>query len=556
MIMIVKKLFSSQYLNFKTSFGFSRYIFRNFTEQINIFSRIFAVGLFVFVLLGKPAVDVILFGTVDLNSFVFSIFFSPLVAIGFLAFEPSKYWVRILGFFYSVLIFISTYVLVTFFEYSTLGFSVYFEFSIFFCSIPLGLDNFSILFIVLTSFLVSVTFLSCWSNTKFILYFFELLFIIEFSLFGVFMVLDLFWFFVAYEAVIVPIFLIIGIWGGRVQRIYAAYLFFYYTFAGSIAMLFSIAYIYVVVGSTSFVVVESFEFTTLEQLLLFGSFFIAFVSKLPLYPFHSWLPEAHVEAPTAGSVLLAGILLKMGGYGLVRWCFSLFPLASFSFVNFAMTIAGLSILYASFSALQQLDIKRVIAYSSIAHMGFVVIGLFTFNEVGFLGSIFLMISHGFISAGLFLCVGILYDRYGTRSILYYGGIGQLMPIYDAIFFVFCLANIALPGTAGFPGEFLVLYAVYQSFPFFFIILLVGVLLTGIYTIWMYARVMMGPFNFSNFVFKFSDVSARELCMFTLILIPTFIFGLFPMFLFHIYNFWIFLNSFLMRINIFSILLYN
>jgi NADH-quinone oxidoreductase subunit M len=352
------------------------------------------------------------------------------------------------------------------------------------------------------------------------------------------MVLDLFWFFIAYEAVIVPVFLIIGIWGGRSQRIYAAYLFFYYTFAGSIAMLFSIIYIYLVVGSTSFVIVSNFEFTPLEQLFLFGSFFVAFASKLPLYPFHSWLPEAHVEAPTAGSVLLAGILLKMGGYGFVRWCFPLFPLAISSASDFVNTIASLSILYSSLSALQQLDIKRIIAYSSISHMSFVILGLFSFEESGFLGSISLMVSHGFISGGLFLCVGVLYDRYGTRSILYYSGLGRLMPIYDTIFFILCLANIALPGTAGFPGEFLVLYSVYLTSPLLLIILFLGVLLTGVYTIWMYSRIMMGPTDPMAFISRFSDVSHREASMFFSILFPVFLFGLFPTLLFHNYDFWV------------------
>jgi len=312
-----------------------------------------------------------------------------------------------------------------------------------------------------------------------------------------------------------------------IQRIYAAYFFFYYTFAGSLAMMFSIIYIYLVVGSTSFFVVSNFEFTILEQIFLFSTFFIAFASKLPLYPLHSWLPEAHVEAPTAGSVLLAGILLKMGGYGIVRWCFILFPDASGFSVDIVNTIGSISILYASFSALQQLDVKRIIAYSSIAHMSFVVMGLFTFTEEGMLGSIFLMLSHGLISSGLFLCIGVLYDRYGTRSILYYGGLGQIMPFYDTVFFILCLSNIAFPGTAGFPGEFLVLYSVYSNSPFLFMILLFGVFMSGVYTIWMYCRIMMGPFDPLNFIHKFGDLTYREYSMFWLILFLVVLFGLFP-----------------------------
>lgn len=530
-------VFNYQNLKFFSNFGSS--VTMGWYSWFNLFARIVGVGLFTFILLGKPFSDTLIIGGIELDSLVFAILFSPLIAGSLLIFESSTHWVRVLGFFYSVIIFVSTCVLVSFFEYHELGFSVYFELNAFNWVVPIGLDSFSVLFIVLTSFLFSVTFISCWANTSYTLYFFELLFITEFILFFVFAVLDLFWFFIAYEAIIVPVFLIIGVWGGRAQRVYAAYLFFYYTFAGSIAMLFSIVYIYLLVGSTSFLIVSNFEFTSFEQVLLFGSFFIAFASKLPLYPFHSWLPEAHVEAPTAGSVLLAGILLKMGGYGLIRWCFSLFPFAIGVASDFVNTIARLSVLYASFSALQQLDIKRIIAYSSIAHMGFVVMGLFTLHELGFLGAIFVMITHGFISAGLFLCVGILYDRYGTRSILYYGGLGRVMPLYDTIFFALCLANIAFPGTAGFPGEFFILYAVYVNSPALFVILLSGVLMTGIYTIWMYIRVMMGPINRSNSVHRFADVSTRELYMFVVILIPVLAFGFFPALLFHFYNFWIF-----------------
>jgi NADH-quinone oxidoreductase subunit M len=403
---------------------------------------------------------------------------------------------------------------------------------------PIGLDNFSVLFIILTSFLFRLTFLSCWVNTNNVLWFFELLFITEFILFFVFTVLDPFWFLIAYESIIVPVFLIIGILGGRAQRVYAAYPSPHYTFAGSVAMSSSIIHIYLLIGSTSFLVVVNSESTVSEQVFLFSAFPIAFASKLPLYPFHSWSPEAHVEAPTAGSVSLAGISLKMGGYGLIRWCFPLFPVGITMAADLVNTVAGLSVSYASFPALQQLDIKKIIAYSSIAHMGFVVMGLFTSTELGLLGAIFLMVTHGFISAGLFPCIGVLYDRYGTRSILYYGGLGRVMPLYDTIFFVLCLANIALPGTAGFPGESSISYAVYSSSPSLFGILLLGVLTTGIYTIWMYSRVMMGPIDPTNSFHKFSDVSIRELCMFGLILIPVLVLGLFPTILFHIYNFWI------------------
>lgn len=519
----------------------SGYKSQNAYERGAKYARVGATGMFVFFLLGKPAVDFLFDGSISLSSFFFTLLLSPLLAGGYLFFECNNNWVRSLSFFYSVIIFSSTCLLFSVLNPLEPGFQVFIEFQFlkaFNWSFGVGVDNFSFLFIILTSFLFRVTFLSCWSNTKSNLYFVELLFLTEFILFLVFSSLDLVIFFITYEAVIIPVFLIIGIWGGRSQRVYAAYLFFYYTFAGSIAMLFSIVYIYLTVGSTSLSIVANFSFTLIEQFFLFGAFFIAFASKLPLYPLHSWLPEAHVEAPTAGSVLLAGILLKMGAYGIVRWCFSLFSEISFLSSDLVNTISVLSILYASFSALQQLDIKRIIAYSSIAHMGFVVMGLFTFTESGLLGAIFLMVSHGFISAGLFLCIGVLYDRYGTRSILYYGGLAQLMPVYDTIFFSLCLANIAFPGTAGFPGEFLVLYSVYTCSPTMFFALLIGVLLTGIYTIWMYCRIMLGSSYSAGYIKKFSDVNIREIFIFASLFFPILVFGLFPNFIFYICNFWV------------------
>lgn len=518
-------------------------IFRNFGlfDQTDERARVSAVGMFIFFLLGKPAVDFVFDGSISLSSFFFTLLFSPLLAGCFLLFERDSHWVRTLGLFYAVIIFSGTCLLFSILNPQEYGFQIFLEFKLlkaFNWSCVVGIDNFSFLFIILTSFLFCVTFLSCWSNTKSNLYFTELLFITEFILFLVFSSLDLVFFLIAYEAVIIPVFLIIGIWGGRSQRVYAAYLFFYYTFAGSIAMLFSIIYIYLTVGSTSLFIVSNFTFTLTEQFFLFVSFFIAFASKLPLYPLHSWLPEAHVEAPTAGSVLLAGILLKMGGYGIVRWCFSLFSEISLLSSDLINTISILSILYASFSALQQLDIKRIIAYSSIAHMGFVVMGLFTFTESGLLGAIFLMVSHGFISAGLFLCIGVLYDRYGTRSVMYYGGLAQLMPIYDTVFFFLCLANIAFPGTAGFPGEFLVLYSVYSTSPTMFFVLLIGVLMTGVYTIWMYCRIMLGPIDPFGYLEKFSDINMREISIFVSLFFPIMIFGLFPNFIFYFSNFWV------------------
>lgn len=366
----------------------------------------------------------------------------PLLAFIFVLGSDSDECSKYLTFFFSVVIFIVTsFIGIQLLEPDSFGFHVILElFKVEFLGlcVHVGCDNISFMFIYLTSFLICSISLSSWSNTSRFTSFGLLLLLAEFLLFLIFLVMDVFGFFIVYEAVVVPVFFIIGLWGGRAQRVYAAYLFFYYTFAGSFSMLLSIMYVYMAVGSTSYLAILNFEFNNFEEVVLFFTFFLAFAAKLPLYPLHSWLPEAHVEAPTSGSMLLAGILLKMGGYGVIRWCLGVFPFAFAYFSNLAIMVALVSIFYSSISALQQFDIKRIIAYSSIAHMSYSILGLFTLSSDGIAGFMFLMVSHGLISSALFFCVGVLYDRYGSRSILVYGGLAPFMPIFDSVFFFFCV----------------------------------------------------------------------------------------------------------------------
>jgi proton-translocating NADH-quinone oxidoreductase chain M len=280
--------------------------------------------------------------------------------------------------------------------------------------------------------------------------------LLEFFLIGVFCILDLLLFYIFFESVLIPMFLIVGIWGSRERKILASYYFFLYTLLGSVVMLLSILYIYYQVGTTDYEMLLTFSFSEIEQKFLWFTFFLAFASKVPMVPVHLWLPEAHVEAPTAGSVILAGVLLKLGTYGFIRYSLPLFPNASFFFTPLVYTISAIGIIYTSFTAIRQSDFKRIIAYTSIAHMNLVMLGIFSFNSIGIEGAIFQSLSHGFVASALFLVIGIVYDRYHTRIVKYYSGLASVMPIYITIFMFFTMANISFPGTSSFVGEFLIL----------------------------------------------------------------------------------------------------
>ena len=354
-----------------------------------------------------------------------------------------------------------------------------------------GIDGISILFIVLTAFITPICIISCVNSVKNRLKEFLIaILVLESFMIGVFCSLDLVIFYLFFEAGLIPMFLIIGIWGGP-KRVYAAFKFFLFTLLGSVLMLVAIISIYWITGTTDVTEIFSKKIPAEYQYVLWLAFFSSFAVKMPMWPVHTWLPDAHVEAPTAGSVILAAILLKMAGYGFLRFSIGMFPVASEYFVPLVFTLSIIAIIYTSLVALMQEDMKKLIAYSSVAHMGFVTLGIFTFTKQGIEGSIFQMLSHGLISAALFLCVGVVYDRMHSRLISSYGGLVNILPKYSLVFAIFMLGAIGLPGTSGFVGEILVLLGAFQKNFLVSILASIGVILGAAYMLWLYKRVIFG-----------------------------------------------------------------
>lgn len=388
-----------------------------------------------------------------------------------------------------------------------------------------GLDGISIFFFILTTLLIFLCVLFSWGGANYKELLFNLL-VLELLLLLVFSVLDLFLFYVFFEAILIPLFILIGFLGSRARKIRAAYLIFFYTLVGSLLMLLGIIYIYTQVGTLNILYISAFNFTFEEQKWLWLAFFFSFSSKIPMFPFHIWLPEAHVEAPTVGSVLLAGILLKLGVYGFLRFSLTLFPDASVYFSPLVYILSLIGIIYTSFTAIRQTDIKRIIAYSSIAHMNMVTLGLFSITISGVEGSIIQSISHGFVSGGLFLMIGMLYDRYHSRLLFYYSGLVHTMPLYSAFLLIFILANIAMPGTSSFVGEILLFLGVFQVNTVVCILSALGVILCGAYSLWFYNRIIFGGLKIS-YTKKFKDINLREVVILLTLLIPVFIMGIYP-----------------------------
>lgn len=393
----------------------------------------------------------------------------------------------------------------------------------------LGVDGISIFFLILNTLLIFLCIIVSWNSVGVYLKEFLIAFLaLDFFLIGTFCVLDLLLFYIFFESVLIPMFLIVGVWGSRERKILAAYYFFLYTLLGSVMMLLSILYIYSQVGTTDYEVLLTFSFSNLEQKLLWFSFFLAFASKVPMVPVHLWLPEAHVEAPTAGSVLLAGILLKLGTYGFIRFSLPLFPKASFFFTPLVYTIALVGVIYTSFTAIRQTDFKRIIAYTSIAHMNLVILGIFSFNTIGLEGAILQSLSHGFVASALFLVIGVVYDRYRTRLVQYYGGLASVMPIYIFIFLFFTLANISFPGTSSFVGEFLIFVGSFKVNTSVTFLAATSVVVGGAYSLWLFNRIAYGNIK-TQYTNKFLDVSPREVAVFLPLILGTIIVGIYPNF---------------------------
>ncbi|WP_027156080.1 NADH-quinone oxidoreductase subunit M [Mesorhizobium sp. WSM2561] len=393
-------------------------------------------------------------------------------------------------------------------------------------SYHMGVDGISMLFVILTTFLMPLCILASWESIEKRVKAYMIAFLLlETLMIGVFCALDIVLFYVFFEAGLIPMFIIIGVWGGK-RRVYASFKFFLYTLAGSVLMLLAIMAMFFQSGTTDIPTLLTHDFPASMQTWLWLAFFASFAVKMPMWPVHTWLPDAHVEAPTAGSVILAAILLKMGGYGFLRFSLPMFPIASEMFAPLVFALSVVAIIYTSLVALMQEDMKKLIAYSSVAHMGFVTMGIFAMNQEGVQGAIFQMLSHGLVSGALFLCVGVIYDRMHTRDIDAYGGLVNNMPKYATVFMIFTMANVGLPGTSGFVGEFLTMLGVFRVNTWVAFFAATGVILSAAYALWLYRRVIFGALT-KDSLKGLLDLSTREKVIIYPLAVLVIFFGVYP-----------------------------
>lgn len=455
--------------------------------------------------------------------------FLPLVGALFIAFLNADakgnarwiaLWTTLITFFVSLPLWWN-------FDYTTSGFQFVEEYAwLGGLKYKMGVDGISMLFIILTTFLMPLCILASWESIEDRVKEYMIAFLVlETLMLGVFSALDMVLFYLFFEAGLIPMFLIIGVWGGK-RRVYASFKFFLYTLLGSVLMLLAMMAMYGHAGTTDIPTLLQTKFPPEMQWWLWIAFFASFAVKMPMWPVHTWLPDAHVEAPTAGSVILAGILLKMGGYGFLRFSLPMFPNASADLAPLVFTLSIVAIIYTSLVALVQEDIKKLIAYSSVAHMGYVTMGIFTASQQGVDGAIFQMLSHGIVSAALFLCVGVVYDRMHTREIAAYGGIVDRMPKYALAFMVFTMANVGLPGTSGFVGEFLTLLAAFKANTWIAIFATSGVILSAAYALYLYRRVIFGALEKASLK-SLLDLSPREIAILAPLVILTIFYGVYP-----------------------------
>ena len=456
----------------------------------------------------------------------------PILGSILLLFVPNKNinLIRSFGLFISFLTFFISLFLWLFFDRSYPRFQFVFDFiwvSSSNLNFSLAVDGISIFFVLLTTLLIPLCLLASWTSiTKFYKEYVIAFLIMESFLILVFCVRDLLLFYIFFESVLIPMFIIIGVWGSRERKVRASYMFFLYTLLGSVLMLLSILYIYFQVGTTDYEMLLLYPFTFVEQRFIWLAFFASFASKIPMLPVHIWLPEAHVEAPTAGSVVLAGILLKLGSYGFLRFSLPLLPEASLYFTPFIFALSVVGVIYSSLTAIRQTDLKRIIAYTSVAHMNLVMIGLFSFTVVGLEGAILQSLSHGFVSSALFLIIGVIYDRHHTRMVSYYSGLVHTMPLFTIIFLIFTMANIALPGTSSFVGEFLILSGSFKVNTCVTFLGATGMVFGGGYSLWLFNRVCYGNLKI-QYLSQFQDLTLKEFFVFLPLLCGTFVLGIYP-----------------------------